>query len=55
MLPLVYSMQPISLVIFDLDGTLIDAYPAIVDSFNYAMRQCGYPLQEKRLICEAVG
>ena len=32
-------MQNIKLVIFDLDGTLVDAYAAISSSFNYVMRK----------------
>jgi len=45
----------IKLVIFDLDGTLVDAYPAIVDSFNFTMRQLKLPLQDPETICRAVG
>lgn len=48
-------MNDISLVVFDLDGTLIDAYPAIYRSFNHTMRACGYPPQETQVICRAVG
>jgi len=48
-------LKNIKLVIFDLDGTLIDAYPAINQSFNYAMRQLGYPLQKASIIRRAVG
>ncbi len=43
------------LVIFDLDGTLIDAYPAITESFNYVMRGFGYPVRSPRVIRGAVG
>ncbi len=48
-------MAPIRLVIFDLDGTLIDAYPAISGSFNYAMQKLGYPRQSDKVIRRAVG
>ncbi|MBI5145562.1 MAG: HAD-IA family hydrolase [Candidatus Omnitrophica bacterium] len=48
-------MRDIKLIIFDLDGTLVDAYPAIIKSFNYAMRRLGYPAQPARVICRAVG
>ncbi len=34
-------MQNIKLIIFDLDGTLVDAYAAIGSSFNYVMRELG--------------
>lgn len=46
---------PIRLVIFDLDGTLIDAYPAIYRSFNYTMKQSGYAARSERVIRRAVG
>jgi phosphoglycolate phosphatase len=45
----------LKLVIFDLDGTLVDAYPAIIRSFNYAMRQSGYPAQDSLTIRRQVG
>jgi phosphoglycolate phosphatase len=44
-----------SLAIFDLDGTLVDAYPAIIRSFNFTMRKFGYPLQSEAVIRRAVG
>jgi HAD superfamily hydrolase (TIGR01549 family) len=47
-------MKP-RLIIFDLDGTLIDAYPAIIRSFNYTMRKLGYPAQKSKVIRRAVG
>lgn len=48
-------MDNIKLVIFDLDGTLVDAYSAINRSFNYVMKQMGYPLQDPLSIRRAVG
>jgi len=48
-------MKEIKLVIFDLDGTLIDAYAAIADSFNHAMRRIGLPVKPARVIRKAVG
>jgi phosphoglycolate phosphatase len=48
-------MEKIKLIIFDLDGTLVDAYPAIISSFNYAMKKTGYPLQSGPTIRKAVG
>jgi phosphoglycolate phosphatase-like HAD superfamily hydrolase len=48
-------MKDISLAVFDLDGTLINAYPAIYHSFNFAMRKAGYPPQKEQVICRAVG
>ncbi|MDD5020269.1 MAG: HAD family hydrolase [Candidatus Omnitrophica bacterium] len=41
--------------IFDLDGTLVDAYPAIVRSFNGCMSAFGYPVQKEGRIRSAVG
>jgi len=45
----------IKLVIFDLDGTLIDAYDAIVESFNYTMRKIGIRQRSYQTIKRAVG
>ncbi len=45
----------IQLVIFDLDGTLMDAYEAIVHSFNFTMRKVAAPSQSPKVICRAVG
>jgi len=48
-------MDDIKLIIFDLDGTLVDAYAAITKSFNFAMKKMGY--QQKKLVTikKAVG
>lgn len=48
-------MQNIKLIIFDLDGTLIDAYAAICSSFNYVMRKLGLKPKSSRFICRLVG
>jgi len=48
-------LDNIKLVIFDLDGTLLDAYPAIIASFNYSMHALGYPRQSPLTIRRAVG
>jgi len=48
-------MPEIKLVIFDLDGTLVDAYKAISASFNYTMSSLGYPEQKPDTIRRAVG
>lgn len=45
----------IRLVIFDLDGTLVDAYPAIVRSFNHVMKALVLPPQPEALIRRSVG
>lgn len=49
------ALQGIRLVIFDLDGTLVDAYSAIIESFNYTMRRLGYSPQAPAVIRAAVG
>ncbi len=48
-------MQNIKLVIFDLDGTLVNAYAAINSSFNYVMRKLGLKPKSAGLIRRAVG
>ena len=48
-------MGDIKLVIFDLDGTLVDAYLAIISSFNYTMRALNYPPRKDGVIRKAVG
>jgi len=48
-------MHKPELIIFDLDGTLVDAYLAIISSFNFTMQSLGYPKQNKIAICRAVG
>lgn len=48
-------MKDIKLIVFDLDGTLVNAYEAIVKSFNYTMRKLHYPLMDAYIIRRAVG
>lgn len=48
-------MKKLELIIFDLDGTLIDAYSAIAKSFNFTMKSFGYPQQSHAVIRRAVG
>lgn len=48
-------MANIKLIIFDLDGTLADAYPAITQSFNYTMKKLNYPAQNALVIRKAAG
>ena len=50
-----FNMRNIKLIIFDLAGTLVDAYPAIIQSFNYTMRKLDYPRQDNLIIRRAVG
>jgi len=51
----VEKIEGIKLVIFDLDGTLIDAYQAVIESFNYAMSRACYPCRSALTIRRAVG
>ena len=48
-------MQNLKLVIFDLDGTLINAYSAIQSSFNHVMLELGLKPKSSGLIRRAVG
>ncbi|MBF0123233.1 MAG: HAD family hydrolase [Candidatus Omnitrophica bacterium] len=43
------------LVIFDLDGTLVDAYHAITESINFMLKKIGYPVQCHRTVKRSVG
>lgn len=48
-------MKDIRLIIFDLDGTLVNAYPAIISSLNFTLRRLNYPPQNNLVIRRAVG
>ena len=48
-------MENLKLIIFDLDGTLIDAYLAISSSFNYVMRRLGLKSQSSATVRRLVG
>ncbi|MBM3248249.1 MAG: HAD family hydrolase [Candidatus Omnitrophica bacterium] len=48
-------LKNIKLVIFDLDGTIVDAYDAIIDSFNYMMKRLRLPAVDPLAIRRAVG
>jgi len=48
-------MKQYRLIIFDLDGTLVDAYKAIESSFNYTMGRFGYTKKDALTIRRAVG
>lgn len=48
-------MDNIKLVIFDLDGTLVNAYQAIAVSFNHTMHCLKYAIQKDKVIRRAVG
>jgi len=48
-------MKDIKLIIFDLDGTLVDAYGAITRSFNFTMQKLNYPKLDNLIIRRQVG
>ena len=45
----------LKLVIFDLDGTLVDAYTAVQKSFNVALEALGYPALDLDTVRQSVG
>ena len=47
--------RSVKLAIFDLDGTLVDAFPAIADSINHMMKEMGYAPVSLRKVKRAVG
>lgn len=47
--------RPIRLIIFDLDGTLVDAYKPVAASLNYSLRLYGYRAQSAQTIRRSVG
>ena len=49
------NTSPIRLVIFDLDGTLINAYRAVYESINFAMKKMGFPRVSAQTIRRSVG
>lgn len=48
-------MRKYRLIIFDLDGTLIDAYEAIAEGINQMLKSFGYPEQKSEIIKGKVG
>jgi len=44
-----------NLVIFDIDGTLVNSYPAIISSANHTLGKFGLKKQSKEVIKKAVG
>lgn len=43
------------LVVFDLDGTLVNAYPAITESINFMLKRLGRPPQSLKSVTRSVG
>ncbi len=48
-------MKKPKLIIFDLDGTLVDAYKAIASSVNFSLLSLGYPAKKFLAIKRSVG
>ena len=48
-------MKRIKIVIFDLDGTLVDAYRAVSSSLNFALNEMGFPSIDDQTIKRSVG
>ncbi|MCA9400280.1 MAG: HAD family hydrolase, partial [Candidatus Omnitrophica bacterium] len=48
-------MSQISTIIFDLDGTLVDAFQALTDSLNYAFEKTGNPQMDIDTVRRSVG
>ncbi len=46
---------PFDAVLFDLDGTLIDSVPLILDSFRHAFSTCGFPVPDEAHLLRGVG
>lgn len=47
--------NPIRIVIFDLDGTLVNAYQAVFESINFAMQAKGFPRISAYTVKRSVG
>lgn len=43
------------LIMFDLDGTLVDAFQAVTNSLNFMFRQIGYPAIDRGTVQRRVG
>jgi phosphoglycolate phosphatase len=42
-------------IIFDVDGTLVDSFPGIIDSFIYAIKQNGLPPPKREEVSALIG
>lgn len=45
----------VKLIIFDIDGTIVDAYKAIQESLNFTLKKLGYPKVGMTTVRRAVG
>jgi len=46
---------PVDLIVFDLDGTLVDSLPDLTNAANYALRRLGLPEHSREAVKEMVG
>ena len=53
--PLRYTQAPVKAILFDLDGTLLDSVPLILDSFAHAFAAVGEPLPPPPVLARAIG
>lgn len=49
------NIKSLRLIIFDLDGTIVNSYPAIIESLNFTMRRLGLKEGSDYAIKRAVG
>lgn len=49
------ALSGIKVLIFDLDGTLVNAYKAVASSLNYAFKRAGFPPIDDAVIKRSVG
>ena len=49
------ASEPLRLVVFDLDGTLVDTAPEIADAVNDTLAQCGLPLVRQQQVNDWIG
>lgn len=48
-------LEPLRLVLFDLDGTLVDTAPEIADAVNDTLAQCDLPLVHQQQVNDWIG
>jgi len=48
-------MKDIKVILFDIDGTLLDTTEFILQPTEYALRECGYPVPDRSIIKKLVG
>lgn len=50
-----FTMKEVDLIIFDLDGTLVDSQKDIINSVNYCLRKLGLKEKKPELIASYIG